>query len=406
MQTRKLTEVPQSEFSKETNFIVEIDEELKRVPGSDVRKLVEGEADRAKTAEKGLGDDLEAESVRAARAENTNADNLAREVTRAEAAEDDIRYGVAGHLANKNNPHGVTAIQVGAATSAQGEKADAALPKSGGTITGVVTAPTAAPGTNTTQLATTQFVTAGLDELKKSVSDGKKLVADAITNKGQATAIDAAFKTMADNIARIEASVALSGNAAPGDVLSGKTFYSDNSNVKNTGTIPDQGSKKLKLRAGGKYTIPRGYHNGSGVITAESLYAQTYATATAEDIATGKTAWVEGDELTGSLIGYRRGYMEHEGTGTIPIRLALTEGDIFVEFTDSFWRADFGFIIKQNNSYLDNEYSIYKDGKKVVDIRVSTSSAAGGNFVTIVPDPDNYMDLISSVVTRGMESIE
>ncbi len=41
-------------------------------------------------------------------------------------------------------------------------------------------------------------------ELKKSVSDGKTLVANAITAKGVATAVDAAFATMAANIANIK----------------------------------------------------------------------------------------------------------------------------------------------------------------------------------------------------------
>ncbi len=44
---------------------------------------------------------------------------------------------------------------------------------------------------------------AELSELKKSVSDGKKSVAEAITDKGIITATDAAFATMADNIGQI-----------------------------------------------------------------------------------------------------------------------------------------------------------------------------------------------------------
>ncbi len=42
-----------------------------------------------------------------------------------------------------------------------------------------------------------------LDELKKSVADGKALIASAITRKGIATAPDADFKTIAANIDRI-----------------------------------------------------------------------------------------------------------------------------------------------------------------------------------------------------------
>jgi hypothetical protein len=42
-----------------------------------------------------------------------------------------------------------------------------------------------------------------IDDIKKSVSDGKSLVASAITDKGVKTAADATFENMADNISRI-----------------------------------------------------------------------------------------------------------------------------------------------------------------------------------------------------------
>lgn len=71
-------------------------------------------------------------------------------------------------------------------------------------LTGVPTAPTAATGTNTTQVATTAFVQQELEDVKKSVSDGKTTVANAITAKGVETATDATFATMAANIGAIE----------------------------------------------------------------------------------------------------------------------------------------------------------------------------------------------------------
>lgn len=71
-------------------------------------------------------------------------------------------------------------------------------------LTGVPTAPTAATGTNTTQVATTAFVQQELEDVKKSVSDGKTAVANAITAKGVTTATDATFATMASNISAIE----------------------------------------------------------------------------------------------------------------------------------------------------------------------------------------------------------
>lgn len=46
-----------------------------------------------------------------------------------------------------------------------------------------------------------------IEEVKKSVSDGKTLVANAITAKGVTTATDATFQTMADNVALIETGI-------------------------------------------------------------------------------------------------------------------------------------------------------------------------------------------------------
>ena len=56
------------------------------------------------------------------------------------------------------------------------------------------------------------------------------------------------------------------GNAQPADVLSGKTF-SNASGIDKTGTMPNNGAVSATVEAGQSYTIPAGYHNGSGTIT-------------------------------------------------------------------------------------------------------------------------------------------
>lgn len=82
-------------------------------------------------------------------------------------------------------------------------------------------------------------------------------------------------------------------------VLSGYTCYVND--VKITGTMTNQGTKTASLNAGGSYTIPAGYHSGSGKVTANALSGQTSGTATAARILSGRTAWVNGSKLTGSM---------------------------------------------------------------------------------------------------------
>jgi peptidoglycan hydrolase CwlO-like protein len=95
-------------------------------------------------------------------------------------------------------------------------------------------------------------------------------------------------------------------NSTADKILAGYKAYSGGKLL--TGTMVNQGAVSSNLNGGQSYTIPAGYHNGSGKIIANSLASQTSATATSEDILTGKTAWVNGIKLTGSNKGYETGY--------------------------------------------------------------------------------------------------
>ena len=86
--------------------------------------------------------------------------------------------------------------------------------------------------------------------------------------------------------------------ASASNILTGQTAYVNGSKV--TGSMTNQGAKTSSLNCGGSYTIPAGYHNGSGKVTANSLASQTSATASASDIVSGKTAWVNGSKITGT----------------------------------------------------------------------------------------------------------
>ena len=131
------------------------------------------------------------------------------------------------------------------------------------------------------------------------------------------------------------------------DLLTGKSA-NDSNGEKVNGTMPNNGAKTASLNCGGSYTIPKGYHNGSGKVTANSLSSQTSANATAKDIIKGKTAWVNGSKLTGtatiqSLGG--KGYSEGTTSGTngnsIPINLNFYPRLVIIKHSNYVYVRDY-----------------------------------------------------------------
>jgi hypothetical protein len=102
-----------------------------------------------------------------------------------------------------------------------------------------------------------------VDNLKSSVSNGKNSIATAITDMGQSASGGDSFATLANKIKAISNDA----NAVVGDVLSGKTFYQGG--AKRTGNMVNRGAVTSTITTqNGQYTIPAGYHNGGGKITA------------------------------------------------------------------------------------------------------------------------------------------
>lgn len=145
--------------------------------------------------------------------------------------------------------------------------------------------------------------------VKKLVSDGKRLLAGAITSKGINTASDASFEVLNTNILQlctdwyIKGKVdSTKGTAIRSQVLTGYTFTSESAGINKSGTMPNNGGgNKATLNCGANYTIPAGYHDGTGVVTANSLSSQTSATATPSVIESGYTSWVNGNKITGTF---------------------------------------------------------------------------------------------------------
>ena len=98
-------------------------------------------------------------------------------------------------------------------------------------------------------------------------------------------------------------SASTSGTAVAANILSGKTAYINNLRTKVSGTMKNNGAVSKVLNSGESYTIPEGYHTGSGKITENSPKDQTSIStsgAGAAQVWTGKTVYVNGNIITGT----------------------------------------------------------------------------------------------------------
>ncbi len=166
-----------------------------------------------------------------------------------------------------------------------------------------------------------------VEECFRNASDGKKLIADAITGRGVATKVSDTFAIMAANIAKIAGAAklqnktavlsnveqtvkadagydglgqvsvpAVKGTAGAGDVLSGKTF-SGAVGVEKAGTMPNKGAWTGDTTDNGTVAIPAGYHNGQGYVSGAGAYAKGMEDADARtnvDSANYRTGYTAG----------------------------------------------------------------------------------------------------------------
>lgn len=76
-----------------------------------------------------------------------------------------------------------------------------------------------------------------------------------------------------------EGTLTLTGNVSADKMLEGSSGYADDAHSIVVGRMPNKGSWGTTINPGGEATIPAGYHNGDGKVTAVSLKTMTITMA-------------------------------------------------------------------------------------------------------------------------------
>ena len=158
------------------------------------------------------------------------------------------------------------------------------------------------------------------------------------------------------------------GTATAAQILSGKTAYVDG--VKVTGSMTNNGAKTASLAAGASYTIPAGYHDGTGKVTANSLASQTDGTATAAQILSGKTAYVDGKKVTGSM---------GNKAGTTVEASAVTQDD-----TNTYFNVPIAGYYDTNSKVYTPNSNLVKENGTLPENAVTAYTVTKGKLYSIV----------------------
>lgn len=192
----------------------------------------------------------------------------------------------------------------------------------------------------------------------------------------------------------VEGTLELTGDAADSHVLTGKTYYNKDPKTRRTGTMPNRGAVAQELAAGGSYTIPEGYHNGGGKVTAKSLASQTGgATAADGDVLSGKTYWKDGAKRTGTMTnqGTKTAALNAGGSYAIPAGYHNGSGKV----TANSLASQTGGVTVADGDVLSGK-TYWKDGAK------RTGSMANRGALNVTLDPGSSKSMPSGYYSAGM----
>ena len=185
---------------------------------------------------------------------------------------------------------------------------------------------------------------AQIAELQKEIADLKAQIAskdiEIADLKKQVGEKEAKIQDLQNQLNNLNSLLAQT-NATADKILAGYKAYSGGKLL--TGTMANRGAISSSLNCGQTYTIPAGYHNGSGKVTANSLASQTSATANANNLSSGVTAWVNGQKITGNGAdvnnSYNNGYNQGALTKQVYMNYSTTNGNITFQIPANCQRA-------------------------------------------------------------------
>lgn len=185
-----------------------------------------------------------------------------------------------------------------------------------------------------------------LKEVKTSFQDGCNTIVSGITAQGvtpksnSPADIVTAVNTVATNKYNAGVTATKVGNAGVAHVLTGKTF-TNSSGVGLTGTMPNKGAVTGSITtSGGTYTIPAGYHSGSGKVTGPTLaglVGTNVTLASAGNLLTGNTAYGKnGTKYTGSMANKGAWTSSPKTSGKVTIPAGYHNGSGYVDTSNVY----------------------------------------------------------------------
>lgn len=254
---------------------------------------------------------------------------------------------------------------------------------------------------------TTEQVNAAVAELFTSVSDGKALIASAITDKGVATAQDASFQTMRENILAIESGgglpegvyqISLSASTAEGGTVSGGGVASEGMTLTVAANVADGYNFEGWQENGEVVSTDNSYTFvvvGSRVLTAVFVSTVTMYTVTASidpsgaGTVTGAGQYQEGATATITATpaeGYTFGGWYAEKLSRLPS--GYTELEYIQSTGTQYINSDHNptynckVVIKINSSTQNDSFFGSQHQWQVASYSLGTNTATFANLAT------------------------